>query len=286
MPQITPIAANSSHPRLLNPHSSTSLWIQRIGVLRCLPAATGAAVYRLRQTPSGPTCRQVPPPPAGGLGDGLGAGFAVPACAGEAAPVPAPGVRAGFALPASVGPLPPAVPWLPEPWLPEPWPPEPWPPETRLPRPGWELPDPGRVLPADPPCGPEPARTRFTGLKAGRRSWIPPVPPAPPAVAPGPGPRTGDGPGTACSGSTRIDTADSARKTITPEDSSSTGSALPAGCKRKMAPARQAAVLIRSASSASASCAAGSSGPAPTREAIRSLRSAEWRSSRVSPGTR
>src|ERR1700689_2030795 len=182
MPQITPIAANSSHPRLLNPHSSTSLcsqapasrgwrlWIQRIGVLRGLPAATGATgtgrVYRLRQTPSGPTCRQVPPPPAGGLGDGLGAGFGVPACAGEDAPVTAPGVRAGFALPASVGPLPPAVPWLPEPWLPEPWPPEP-----RLPRPGWELPDPGRVLPADPPCGPEPARTRFTGLKAGRRSW-------------------------------------------------------------------------------------------------------------------
>src|SRR5580698_7955634 len=106
-----------------------------------LPGASGATVYRLRQTPSGPTCRQVPPPPAGGLGEGLGAGVGVPAWAGEDAPVAAPVVRAGFALPASVGPLPPAGSWLPEPWPAEPWPP----------RPGWEPLDPGRVLPADPP---------------------------------------------------------------------------------------------------------------------------------------
>src|ERR1700691_3109430 len=158
MPQITPIAANSSHPRLLNPHSSTSLCpqapalagygacgssvLEYCGIYRVRPELrVPAGVYRLTQTPSGPSCRQVPSPPAGGLGDGegLGVGDGARAGAGEDSPVTAPGVRAGFALPVSVGPLPPPEPWLPEPWFPEPWFPEPWFPEPWLPEPEWEL---------------------------------------------------------------------------------------------------------------------------------------------------
>ena len=59
---------------------------------------------------------------------------------------------------------------------------------------------------------------------------------------------------------TRIDTADRARKAIAPADTTMTGTVLPAGWERKTAPARPAAVRIRSASSASASWGAGSRG--------------------------
>ncbi len=50
--------------------------------------------------------------------------------------------------------------------------------------------------------------------------------------------------------STRIETADSSRKAITPAETTMTGTALPAGWERKTAPARPKPVLTQSATSA------------------------------------
>src|SRR5580698_4552464 len=92
--------SNSSEPSVTlvqtstgteTPHSSTSLCpqapalagygacgssvLEYCGIYRVRPALrVPAGAYRLRQTPSGPSCRQVPPYPAGGLGDGEGLG--------------------------------------------------------------------------------------------------------------------------------------------------------------------------------------------------------------------
>jgi len=57
-----------------------------------------------------------------------------------------------------------------------------------------------------------------------------------------------------------METVESTRKAIAPADTTMTGTVLPAGCERKMAPVCPAEVLIRSASSATASCAVGSCG--------------------------
>ncbi len=58
-----------------------------------------------------------------------------------------------------------------------------------------------------------------------------------------------------------METAESTRKAIAPADISMTGPVVPAGCTRKMDPARAMVVLIRSANSANASCTVGSRGP-------------------------
>src|ERR1700683_2201317 len=76
MPQITPIAPNSSHPRLL----------------------TGSAY---RQTPSGPRCRQAPLLLALGVGEGWAAGAEVAAAADEAEEA-----GAGLPPPAPAAPVP------------------------------------------------------------------------------------------------------------------------------------------------------------------------------------
>ena len=60
--------------------------------------------------------------------------------------------------------------------------------------------------------------------------------------------------------STWMETAESARKAIAPADSTMTGTVLPAGWDRMSVPTCPTLVLIRSATSASASCAAGSGG--------------------------
>ncbi len=52
---------------------------------------------------------------------------------------------------------------------------------------------------------------------------------------------------------TRMETVDRTRKAIAPAEITMTGTVLPAGCMRKTAPACPMVVLIRSASSASAS---------------------------------
>ncbi len=59
---------------------------------------------------------------------------------------------------------------------------------------------------------------------------------------------------------TRIETVENKRKTIAPAETAMTGTVLPAGCERKTAPVCPTPVLIRSASSASPSCRAGSGG--------------------------
>src|SRR5579862_2048214 len=59
---------------------------------------------------------------------------------------------------------------------------------------------------------------------------------------------------------TWMDTADSARKAIAPAEMTMTGTVLPAGWDRTSVPSWPTVVLIRSATSASASCAGGSGG--------------------------
>ncbi len=60
--------------------------------------------------------------------------------------------------------------------------------------------------------------------------------------------------------STWMETAETARNAIAPADSTMTGTVLPAGWERMSVPTCPTVVLIRSAASASASCAAGSGG--------------------------
>ncbi len=64
------------------------------------------------------------------------------------------------------------------------------------------------------------------------------------------------------------------------------GTVLPAGCRRKTAPARPMAILIRAASSARASCPAGSRGQWPIRAESLSLRNADRRCWAVRPESR
>jgi len=85
---------------------------------------------------------------------------------------------------------------------------------------------------------------------------------------------------------TRIETVEKTRNAIAPPEIIMTGTVLPAGCRRKTAPACPTVVLIRSASSASANCAAGSRGQWPIRADSRSLRSAARRSWVVRPDSR
>jgi len=59
---------------------------------------------------------------------------------------------------------------------------------------------------------------------------------------------------------TWMETADSARNAIAPADITMTGTVLPAGWERTSVPSWPTVVLIRSATSASASCAGGSGG--------------------------
>src|SRR5260370_31776193 len=54
-------------------------------------------------------------------------------------------------------------------------------------------------------------------------------------------------------GRTRMETVENSRNAIAPPESTMIGTVLPAGCRRKTAPARPTPVLIRSASSARAS---------------------------------
>src|SRR5260370_21981519 len=99
MPQITLIAANSSHPRLLNPEllctscdprccdppggsRSGRYRIQGSGRIQGISAP---GVYMCRQMPSGPTSRQTPP----GLAVAAAAGLGVAAAAGADATAPA-----------------------------------------------------------------------------------------------------------------------------------------------------------------------------------------------------
>lgn len=154
------------------------------------------------------------------------------------------------------------------------------------------VPDPdtaGEVNNADPA---DPGWAAVTGPLP-EPTWPgPPGRPAPgPRDAPGEGALMGGGPEAGrCSevrgGRTRIETAESRRKAIAPPDITMTGTVLPAGWRRKTAPACPTPVLIRSASSASASCAAGSAGQYPIRADSRSLRSAARRSAAVRPESR
>ncbi len=106
------------------------------------------------------------------------------------------------------------------------------------------------------------------------------------AVTAGAGPEDGDWTGADAVGRTRIETVENKRKTIAPAETTMTGTVLPAGWERKTAPVWPTLVLIRSANSASPSCAAGSGGQYPIRADSRSLRSAAWRSRAVRPESR
>jgi hypothetical protein len=72
--------------------------------------------------------------------------------------------------------------------------------------------------------------------------------------------RADDRPGSRGMCSTWMETAERARNAIAPADSTMTGTVLPAGWERTSVPTCLTVVLIRSAASASASCAAGSGG--------------------------
>src|SRR5580704_13974928 len=188
MPQITPIAANSNHPRLL----------------------TGSAY---RQTPSGPRCRQAALLLALGVGEGLAAGADVAAAAdvaevaGAVLSPPAAGDGVGSAFPASVVPTPEPVPLAPAVPLPPTAPAAPV-------APGW----PGPTAPA--PVLP--------GVASGLAAPAPPGITPPPAVGSVEPPPTGIVPEAlgrpAASGwpevrgvwMTWIETADRARKAIAP----------------------------------------------------------------------
>ena len=102
------------------------------------------------------------------------------------------------------------------------------------------------------PIGPEPPVVGGAGdgLKAG-------IPRADTPFVPG---RAEDPPGWWGRCRTWMETADSARKAIAPAEITMTGTVLPAGWERTSVPSWPTVVLIRSATSASASCAGGSGG--------------------------
>src|SRR6266567_7827354 len=213
----------------------------------------------LRQIPSGPTFTQTPP------GDVLlGAGFgpdedgAAASCGGAVA---AGGRLAALGADVGGGSAPPlrVVPPVPVPALLPP--PVPWPPPaavrlgglasdpSRSPEPRWVsclLSDPGPGWPGPPNPAARPRDAPEMGIA--------------PAVTTGGVPEADDWVAVRGVGRTRIETVEKSRKAIAPPESTMTGTVLPAGCRRKTAPARPMAVLIRSASSANTSCTAGSRG--------------------------
>ena len=113
--------------------------------------------------------------------------------------------------------------------------------------------------------------------------------PGPPSSAawPGDAPEMGIAPAEATGDVPEPDeTVEKSRNATAPPESTMTGTVLPAVCRRRTAPTRPMAVLIQSASSASASCATGSRGQWPIRADSRTRRSADPRSGAVKPDSR
>jgi hypothetical protein len=223
-----------------------------------------------RQTPSGPTFTQAPHCDVL-LGAGFGADGAVAPWGGVVA---AGGgvLLAAWGADVGVGSAPPLR-GVPPPLLLVPLP---WPPLPPVPAPG-PAPLPGPVSAPWPP----PAAAGLGGLASDA-----PEMGIASAVATGNAPEADDGVAVRGAGRTRIETVEKSRNAIAPPESTMTGTVLPAGCRRKTAPARPMAVLIQSASSANASRAAGSRGQWPIRADSRSLRSADRRCGVVRPDNR
>ena len=250
MPQITPIAANSNHPRLLT----------RLSLGRAAAQVQRRELAGLQADPSGPTCRHGPLWLALGVGEAAGLrrrgrSAATGRAGGRGAGrrgrrrcarswTPSRPARRRVGAPGSG--RPPAERPAREPRVPDRSPPA-VPPLAPVPsrparraghrRPGREAPPAGRRAGGRARVRrsrvPRPASRRRSGARreTGRGD------PANNGVA---GPRGG--------WMTWMDTADSARKAIAPAETTMTGTVLPAGWERNTAPARPTVVRIRSAS--------------------------------------
>lgn len=238
MPQMTPMAANSSHPRLLtrpayveletqtpsDPRFTHAPLLLALGVSQALAvlADVGQALAVLADVAG-----------AAAEDEDLAAGAALEGAAGAALEGAASGAGVGSALPARIPPLPESS------RAPAPCPALPGTPVAGSdPAPGSRPAEPGSVL----PDGDEAPVRVFSGRLAAA-------------------PANGGGPETRGGWMTRMDAADRARKAIAPAETTMTGTVLPAGWERKTAPAHPILVRTRSTARARASCSAGSRGP-------------------------